>query len=181
MIEITSQRLLYRSLKEKDVTENYIDWLNDPDINRYMEIRHEYQTITSCRTYVAKMAASPEQYLFGIFLRASGKHIGNIKLGFINQYHKSAQLSLFIGEKGLWRQGIATETIKTITKWGFDELGLERIEAGCYDENLYSLRAFLKVGYQVEGYFRKSVRIDNRRIGSFWLGILKHEFSVLQS
>lgn len=89
----------------------------------------------------------------------------------------SGQLSLLIGDKGYWRKSIATEAISTITNWAFDSLGLERIQAGCYDENIGSLKALLRAGYVVEGYFRKSILLDNRRIGSFCLAILKNEVS----
>lgn len=178
MIEISSQRLIYRTLNINDVTQCYVDWLNDPLVNRYLETRFKHQTLDACKSYVSDMFESPAQNLFGIYLRETGKHIGNTKLGFINPHHKRAQLSLFIGQKDCWGMGFATETIKTITSWGFTELGLEKIDAGCYDENLASLRAFLNSGYQVEGFYRKSVVIDERRIGSFWMSVLKDEFVI---
>ena len=175
MIELSSERLFYQTLNVEDVNQRYVDWLNDPNVNRYLETRHKHQSIASCQTFVADMESSSSHHLFGVFLRDSGKHIGNTKLGFINPHYKRAQLSLFIGEKGCWGKGFATEIIKTITSWGFNELELEKIEAGCYDSNMGSLRAFLKAGYQVEGYLRKNIVLDGQRIGSFWLGILPNE------
>lgn len=84
-------------------------------------------------------------------------------------------MSLFIGEKSRWGKGYSIETVRRITKWGFDELGLERIEAGCYDRQLASRHIFLKVGYSQEGYFRDSIAFEGGRIGAFWFGILKNE------
>ena len=112
-----------------------------------------------------------------IFLKENNHHIGNIKLGYVNHIHKRAQLSLLIGDKNSWGKGYATEAIETITNWGFNHLGLERIEAGCHEENIASIRAFLNSGYQLEGYFRNHGIVDGRRMGSFWLGILSDEFS----
>ncbi len=37
------------------------------------------------------------------------------------------------------------------------------------------VRSILKSGYQVEGFFRKSAEMENRRVGSFWRGILENE------
>jgi len=176
MIELSSQRLIYRALGVDDVTQCYVDWLNNPEVNRFLETRYTHQTLESCQSYVAEMTSSPVQNLFGIYLRDNGKHIGNAKLGFINSHHQRAQLSLFIGEQECWGQGYATETIKAITAWGLYELGLEKIDAGCSEENLGSLRAFLKSGYQVEGFFRKAAVFEGRRIGSFWMSVLKDEF-----
>jgi ribosomal-protein-alanine N-acetyltransferase len=121
------------------------------------------------------MNSDRTSHLFGIFEKDGNGHVGNIKLGFIKERHASGQLSLVIGEKSCWGKGYATEAIRAVTVWAFDELGLERVEAGCYDQNTGSLRAFLKVGYSVEGYHRRSVVLDGARTGSFWLGILKGE------
>lgn len=175
--QIPSERLFFRSLTQSDVTEKYVGWLNDPGINRFLETRFSVHTLETCSTFVAETNADPQSYLFGIFDRNTGYHIGNIKLGFIKPVHQSGQISLFIGDKGYWRRGIATEAISTITNWAFYSLNLERVEAGCYDENIGSLRAFLKAGYTVEGYLRKNVLFENRRIGSFWLAILKDDAS----
>lgn len=168
-IKFSSERFLYKTLNKDDVVEKYVDWLNDPEINRYLETRFVCQTIKSCNEFVNKMKESHEDYLFGIY--DGNEHIGNIKLGFINSYHESAQLSLFIGEKSYWKKGVATEAIRALTKWGMTQLKLKKIEAGCYEENMGSLKAFLKTGYTVEGYLRKSVVSEKRRVGVFRVGI----------
>jgi RimJ/RimL family protein N-acetyltransferase len=178
MVSTSSTRLTFRKLQNVDVSEKYVSWLNDPEVNRFLETRFFPQTLESCRQFVADMDRDPLSHLFGIFEKESHQHIGNIKLGFINKNHMSGQLSLLIGEKSCWRKGYATESIKTITQWGFNELGLHRVEAGCYDANLASLRAFLNAGYTVEGYFRKSVLLNGVRMGSFWLGILREEMAT---
>ena len=175
LVECKSKRLILRILTPVDVSLKYVEWLNDPEINQYLETRFHTQNIDSCIEFVQNMHSNKSDFLFGIFLRDSDFHIGNIKLGFVNPNHKSAQISLFIGEKEQWNKGFATEAIKAITLWGFQELGLEKIEAGCYEQNLGSLRAFLKVGYQVEGFFRKHILLADKRYGSFWLGILPEE------
>ena len=177
MPEILSERLLYRELHKRDVTNKYVNWLNDSEINRYLEVRHTPQTIESCIEFVKQMDSDPTQHLFGMFLIENGEHIGNIKLGFINQHHCRGQLSLFIGDKECWGKGYASEAVIAITKWGFEYLGLEKIEAGCCEENMVSRNVFLKAGYREEGYFRKHALINGHRVGSYWLGILPDEIS----
>ncbi|MGZ9710868.1 GNAT family N-acetyltransferase [Glaciimonas sp. GNP009] len=165
----------FRILGKEDVTERYLGWLNDPDVNRFLETRFAHQTLDACRQFVSDMERDPCSHLFGIFDKKTLEHLGNTKLGFINTNHRNGQLSLLIGEKSHWEKGYAAESVRSITKWAFDVLALERISAGCYDTNTRSLRAFLKVGYSVEGFFRNSIVSDGRRIGSFSLGILKND------
>ncbi len=50
-----------------------------------------------------------------------------------------------------WGQGYATETIQTLTRIGFQQLGLHRLEAHVNLDNPASKRALLKAGYQFEG------------------------------
>lgn len=175
MTTITSERLLYRTLCKEDVSERYLGWLSDPEVNQYLETRFVPQTRDACEKFVSEMDKDTASYLFGMFDKVTLEHIGNIKLGFIKTHHQSAQVSLFVGEKTYWRKGYATESIRCITQWGFKYLNLARIEAGCYETNIGSLRAFLKAGYSVEGFFRSSVVSNGRRIGSFWLGIIRSD------
>lgn len=170
-----SKRLYYKTLSSDDVSNKYVGWLNDPLVNRYLETRFLPQTLASCEAYVNAMQSDICNELFGMYDRTSGEHIGNIKLGAINQIHSSGVLSLFLGEKSFWGKGYATEAIAAVSQWGFSERRLRRIEAGCYDVNLGSLRAFLKAGYSVEGFRRKSCVFEGRPIGAFLMAKLFDE------
>lgn len=176
MMRITSQRLEFRELRPEDVTPAYVAWLNDPEINRFLETRFVPQDMGSIRAFVAAQAANSDAFLLRIALHDCGTHIGNIKLGPINRHHASAQISLLIGSRAHHGQGYATEAIRAVTEWGFDAHGLARIEAGCYADNLGSLRAFLKAGYTVEGFRRAAViTTDDTRSGVFWFARLAED------
>lgn len=175
-----TDRLYLRILTPADVTQRYADWLNDPEVNRFLETRHSAQSVDSCRRFVEEMEKDPNSHLFGIFLKEDHMHIGNAKIGFIDQRYQTGQMSLFIGEKSCWGKGYAKEVIGCLTAIGFDALNLERIEAGCYERNLASLRAFLSAGYTVEGFYRKKFVSEGERCGGFWLGMLKSEYKYSQ-
>ncbi|MDM3872387.1 GNAT family N-acetyltransferase [bacterium SCSIO 12696] len=172
---LESQRLIFRELNVGDVTQEYVDWLNDPEINQYLETRFMIQDIKSVKCFVESMLKSSENILFGVFEKQSGKHIGNIKLGPISLQHSRATIGLMVGEKTCWGRGYATEMIKAVSKYAFISLGLNKVDAGCYEENLGSKKAFLKSGYQVEGVLREHAQVDGRRQDCFVMGLLKSE------
>lgn len=181
-INIETPRLSLRTLRAGDVSQTYVDWLNDPEVNRYLETRHKVQTLNSCIDFIRRCNADKSERLLGVFLKETKGHIGNVKLGFINEIHSRGQISLFIGEKSLWGRGLAREIVYAVTKYGFEDIGLARIEAGCYEGNLSSLRVFLSAGYTVEGFFRShAVSEQERRAGCFWMSMLKHEFKLNQN
>lgn len=175
MKPIVSERLHMRPLVQGDVGEKYVEWLNDPEVNRYLESRFAVQSVESCRQYVAAAEQNPRSHLFGVFDREQIRHIGNIKVDLVSELHQIGEIGLLIGDKSYWGRGLATEAIRAVTLWCFESLDLEKIEAGCYDENLASVRAFLKSGYVVEGYRRQSYKSGGRRVGAFRLGIVRND------
>jgi RimJ/RimL family protein N-acetyltransferase len=60
-------------------------------------------------------------------------------------------------------RGVAGRAIDLISRWGFDKLGLARIEAVIDVENEASLRAIERAGYTREGVRRSAFFKDGRR------------------
>jgi RimJ/RimL family protein N-acetyltransferase len=69
----------------------------------------------------------------------------------VDPHHAHATIGLMIGEATAWGQGYASEAIATISAYGFTQLKLRKLTAGCYASNQGSARAFIKAGYVLEG------------------------------
>jgi RimJ/RimL family protein N-acetyltransferase len=147
-----------RLVELSDCTERYVAWLADPEVNRYLETRWTPQTMESIRGFVSSMLASPHSYLFGIFPRASGQHIGNVKVGPIDPHHLYADVSYFLGERDAWGKGYGTDAVRVATKFGFERCGLHRIQAGFYETNVGSQRVLEKAGFVFEHRQSKKLR-----------------------
>ncbi len=174
-IEIKSEKLYLRELLPKDVTKDYVTWLNDPEVNTYLESRFVKHTLESVKEYVKGVFYDDQYYMFGIFLRKNSKYVGNIKLGPINLHHKRSEIGLMIGDKSAWGRGVGTEAIKMVTKFGFNELNLLKISAGMYESNIFSKKSFEKVGYKAEGLYRNHVDSCSGREGYWVVGISSGE------
>lgn len=143
-----------QSINENDVSDEYIQWLNDPLINQYLETRHQQQDLKSILRFVNEMQANPNEHLFTIRVKETNKHIGNIKVGNINTYHNIAEVSLFIGDKSYWGRGIASHAIQLISSFSIKNLKLRKLCAGAYKQNIASTKAFLNVGYSLDGVLK---------------------------
>jgi RimJ/RimL family protein N-acetyltransferase len=138
-------------LQPNDVSSSYVSWLNNSVINCYLESRFSTHTIESTRTFVEKCLIDPTTLLLGIIsLKFGHKHIGNIKLSPIDQYHKRGEVGILIGETEVWGKGIASQAISMLIEIAKKELDLRKLTAGCYARNLGSQKAFLKAGFHVE-------------------------------
>ena len=98
-IRINGDRIYLRNVELSDVNQVYVDWLNDPKVNQYLETRYDVQTIESVHKFVEKMVVKKDELFFAICLIEKDKHIGNIKLGPVNWLHLYADVSFFIGDK----------------------------------------------------------------------------------
>lgn len=175
-ILLLGERLYLRRLKVDDVSLKYVGWLNDPEVSQYLETRFYQQSYEAVVNFVSDKQYSTTEYLFGIFLNEDDTHIGNIKLGPVNPFHSFGPISLFIGDKSCWGKGYATEAIRLIVDFGFKELSLQKLEAGCYEENIGSKRAFEKAGFLVEGILRNQRCAKNGRTSDIVMGMLREEW-----
>ena len=168
-----------KNLKITNCNKAYVDWLNDSEVNKFLETRWYIQTIEGVKDYVDKVNRSNHSYLFGIFYKtnySSNAHIGNIKIGPINKFYNYADISYFIGEKTYWGKGLATEVIKTILRFGFETIGLNRIQAGVFGSNIGSIKALEKAGFVFEGNLRKQLSVKDCCEDHLVYGILKEEW-----
>ena len=70
--------------------------------------------------------------------------------------HRRAELGYWIGVP-FWNRGYATEAAGALVTYGFDELGLNRIEAQHFTRNPASGRVLEKIGMTREGILRQRV------------------------
>lgn len=161
---LETERLVLRPLDPAEVTQTYVDWLADPRINRFLETRHARQTREMIRSFVKDVNASGHSMLWGVFPKASGTHVGNIKLGPIDARYRRADIGLLIGEPAEWGKGYAIEMIAAVTHHGLVTLGLKKLTAGCYAANEGSRRAFVANGFREVGR-----RTDHWLVDGEWM------------
>ncbi|OGG79570.1 hypothetical protein A3A39_02405 [Candidatus Kaiserbacteria bacterium RIFCSPLOWO2_01_FULL_54_13] len=164
-LELEGERTRLRSVDLEDATEYYVAWLNDPEVNQYLETRFREQTTDSAKEYIRKKIEDPDTLFLAIIRRDTQKHIGNIKLGPINRDHRYAEMSLVVGDKASWGKGFGSEAIGLLTDYAFGTLGLHKIIAGAYENNTASIKAFLKCGFEKESvrkkqYYYKDAYVD---------------------
>ena len=169
---IESDRLYLRDVRDEDVTPAYVSWLNDPQVNQFLESRFSTHTADDILQYVRGMRGKPESAFLAIVRKSDGLHLGNLHIGAIDRQHQTATLALVIGEKSAWGQGFGSDAIRLATRYGFERLGLHKLTARCYATNDRSKNAFLKAGWSEEGRQREQFLSDGRYIDGIWLGIV---------
>ena len=166
------ERLALRPLLPDDVGEEYSRWMNDPEVTEFLESRFWPASPEQLRAYVAQMTKNPQVVFFAVIEKETGKHVGNVKLGPIDWIHRFGDMGILIGDKSKWGKGYATETILLMTRYAFEKLNLHKVTASCYGNNLGSIRAFQKAGYEEEGRRKSQCFSQGRYVDLVCLGMI---------
>ena len=160
-----------------DVTEEYVSWLNDKEVNQYLDCRFDIATIDSVREYVQSID-NETNFLFGIFkINASDndQHIGNIRIE-VNNHHNTAYLGYLVGDKNYWGTSASTESIILLLDFAFNELKVRKLWGSAYLANIGSIFTLKTLGFKQEGRLRKHVIVGNRITDLIYLSMLKSEW-----
>ena len=65
---LRSDELILKELTSIDVTQQYIEWLNDFEVNKYLESRFIHQDEYTVKAFVEACQYSELYLLFGVFL-----------------------------------------------------------------------------------------------------------------
>ncbi len=162
-------------LTVNNITEEYISWLNDPIVNKFLEVRHVNQTVKTVTEYVNKFYKDHESYIWGIY-STKDRLIGSVNLQDVNRYHNAAELGLMIGNTDYWGKSASKEAVSLVLNFAFDTLKLNRVTGGSYSTNLGMNFTFKLLGFKREGVMRKSFLEGDKYIDGYRWGILSDEW-----
>ena len=155
MKEIRTERLLIKTPEVDDKFE-LTQLINDKDVIKWLsEIPFPY-TLDHAEEFIErsqKDALKLESYNFVIF--QDKKLIGGIGLSEFN--NKSCQVGYWLGQQ-YWGNGFATETLKSILDFGFEQLNLEEIYAAYKIGNEGSKKVLMKCGFE---FYREKKEFDS--------------------
>lgn len=142
------------------ITDRYIEWLNSPKINQYLEVRLVHQTRATVQRYVQFFVDNPNDYMWAIILNETNETIGTVALRGINFFHGTGELGLLIGEPECWGQNASEESLKLVIEFSFTVLGLRRLGAGTYAPNLGMNFTFKKLKFNLEGKLKQTYFLE---------------------
>ena len=150
-------RLTLRPARMSDAEDMY-EYARDPEVARHV-LWDAHQSIHQTRAYLRYLIrqyrnASPATY--AITLRDSGKMIGTIGFMWVQTDNRSAEVGYSLS-RAYWNQGIMSEALRVIVAFGFEKLGLNRIEAQHESDNPASGRVMAHAGMRHEGTLRQRV------------------------
>lgn len=145
----TTARLLLRKM-EPDDAEAFFRIQSDPDVMRYT---HEEppESVEAVRTALAEYPDFDTigYGRWGCYLKDSGELIGFSGLKFVPELDATDIGYRFLPQ--YWGRGFATESGLASLRYGFESIGLERIDGFVLPDNAASIRVLEKLGLERDG------------------------------
>jgi RimJ/RimL family protein N-acetyltransferase len=148
---LRTERLLLRPVRAEDV-DRMLEYRNLPEVTRWL-LRTEVDPV-SFRAAWSGVAQDPDDHSVAVV--ADGVVIGTVSLEVVDGMGQpgaptrtDAQLG-YIFDPAYGGHGYATEAVAAMVAHAFDALGVRRITAGCFADNLPSVRVLEKVGMRRE-------------------------------
>jgi ribosomal-protein-alanine N-acetyltransferase len=153
---LETARLVLRSLVLDDAAEVFA-YASDPEVASWTTWE-AHRTLDDSREYLNRVMSWYDDGFggpWGLELKSTGQLIGTCGMALTPQ-HARGELGYAIG-RAWWGQGLTTEAVVESIRYGFEELGLNRIEARCLPHNIGSARVMEKAGMTYEGTIREQV------------------------
>jgi ribosomal-protein-alanine N-acetyltransferase len=147
---LKTDRIELRKITESDLENIYIG-LSNPDVIQYYGIR--FSSLESTKeqmTWFLELEQNQTGIWWAICSRDNRSFYGACGFNGLSKEHKKAEIGFWL-LPDFWGQGIMTETMPLICDYGFDQLGLHRIEGFVESDNQKCKKAMAKLDFLYEG------------------------------
>ncbi len=172
-----TDRLYFRNILDDDL-ELIFSGLSNKVVTKYfgvryttlLETREQMEWYKSLETQKSGKWWIIEQHNDNAFIGAIGFHK-------YSRQHRKAEIGFWLLPE-YWGKGFMSEALVRMSKHGFNEMNLHRIEGWVESENKSCISVFERCGYKLEGIARQTEWVDNRWIDLCLFAVLKTEWKI---
>jgi RimJ/RimL family protein N-acetyltransferase len=113
---------------------------------------------------------------FAIHLKGEEEPIGVISLMNVSDANDSAELSVIVGHPEYRHHGYGADAIDTLLRYGFEELGLNRVGLSVFEFNEDAISTYERAGFRKEGRLRQALKRDGAFHDAILMSVLEPEW-----
>jgi len=150
---IRTNTLLLRQLVDSDL-ENVFKGLSHPEVIKFYGVSYDTLEATKAQMkFFADLEKDESGIWWAICSFDNKEFYGAAGFNNLIKQHRKAEIGFWLNPD-YWNKGIMTEVIPLICQYGFDQLGLHRIEGIVETENKNSKKVLEKLDFRYEGTMR---------------------------
>ena len=171
------EKVYLRPVEEKDLELVY-SGKNDTAVRETLFL-FTPMTLEQVRSEMVNWSNSKEIVLFTICRQSDDEPVGQTALVRIDHVSRAAVFYIAIYDPAFWSQVFAGEATRLMAKYGFDILNLNRIQLHVCCDNVYGIKAYQRVGFQVEGTLRQAMYHHNRYCDFYVMAMLRQDYYAM--
>ncbi|MBE6709069.1 MAG: GNAT family N-acetyltransferase [Ruminococcaceae bacterium] len=174
---LETEHLILRRMQKSDADDMY-DYAKRHDTTRYLlwnphpDRKFTYQYLV----YLNHQYKVGEFHDWAVIERESDRMIGTCGFTRFDYGNDGAEIG-YVLNPDFWGRGYATEAVRRVIRFGFDYLGLHRLEAKYMEGNNASRRVMEKCGMTFEGVRRDSIFVKGGFVSVGVCSILRTEYN----
>ncbi len=172
-------KVFLRPLLKEDINENYLNWFKDPEVTNFLEVDGNSLTKQKVIDYIEEGKKTKTYYMYAVCLTKNKKHIGNIKVGPIDQKHGLSDLVVVIGDKKYWGKGLATDALKKGMEIAFKEFNIRKLYGGIHSGNIGSVKVYTKAGYFIEATLKNHLVVNGEYLDKIVIACFNPKYKEL--
>lgn len=176
--EIKTDRLTLRRFRAGDEQAMFKNYFSDTEVTKYLRFaNHTSVDQTAERLQVIIDAYQRQnEYIWAVVPNDVGEVIGMVALmGKTAEIDECYELVYMIG-KNFWGKGYVTEATRAMLHYGFEQVGVNRIEANHATVNPASGAVMKKIGLKFEGRMPQKSRVTAGLVDILWYGLTRDEY-----
>jgi RimJ/RimL family protein N-acetyltransferase len=150
-------------------------WFNDRRVTATLGARYP-MTVAGQREWLAAREAS--SFAAGAHFAIetlAGDLVGSCGLFGVHPEDRRGEVGLIIGEPAEWGRGYGTDALRLLCRFGFEEMGLHRIELLVFADHAPARRVYERLGFVVEAVARENHWADGRWLDDVHMALLAGE------
>lgn len=178
-MKLETKRLIIRPIIPEDKI-GIFEYRCDKETNKYQGWIPE--SLDDVETFIGKISKQinePETWFqFVIIEKESHKIIGDLGIHFLDRENKQAEIGCTLNKR-FQNKGYATESLKRVIDYLFNDLTKHRIIASIDPENKNSIRLVERIGFRKEAHFVESLLIKGKWVDDLIYAILEKDWEKL--
>lgn len=177
---LESERLWYRAPSSADAA-FFTQALQDPRVRRNLMVgRYPFSEEAETK-WMERYSEMPPvdgatDVIMTFGLKGFDIPLGNTGLHRISMLHRHAEWGIFIGRPEEWGKGFGREVARTMLRYGFDTLNLNRVYLRVNADNEGGIKAYEAAGYVDEGLLRSHMFVEGEYRDMRMMGVLRDEW-----
>ena len=149
---LESEKLILKKLDLSFLSNNYVNWMNDVRVNKYLENSSGY-TLDKLEKYLSNIQDN-KILAWALIIKSTKKHIGNIKIDPIDFKNSICRYGIMMGDTNEWGKGYAKKASQLVIEYCFNTLNLREIYLGVIEENKGAFELYKKLNFIVSGKWK---------------------------